>query len=63
MYNRGLRKCALLVKKELSLQQSMWLMGQPFLRAYYSIYDMDAKEIGLVGVATTTRETYQFEKP
>jgi hypothetical protein len=58
MYNRGYKRCALLVKKELSLQQSMWLMGQPFLRAYYSIYDMDAKEIGLVGVATTTRDTY-----
>jgi len=26
-----------------------WLLGDPFLRAYYSIYNMNTKEIGLVG--------------
>ena len=31
-------------------------MGDPFLRAYYSIYDMDNKRIGMVGVAETTRQ-------
>ena len=30
-------------------------MGAPFLRAYYSIYDMENERIGLVGVATTLR--------
>jgi hypothetical protein len=34
----------------------MWIMGDPFLRAYYSIYDMGRKRIGLVGVAMTVRE-------
>jgi hypothetical protein len=38
----------------------MWLMGDPFLRGYYSIYDMENKKIGLVGVALTTKENYQF---
>ena len=33
----------------------MWVMGDPFLRAYYSIYDMQDKRIGLVGVAKTVR--------
>ena len=28
-------------------------MGDPFLRAYYSIYDLELKRIGLVGVADT----------
>jgi len=37
----------------------MWLMGDPFLRAYYSIYDMDNKQIGMVGIADTTRTTSQ----
>ena len=30
-------------------------MGDPFLRAYYSIYDLDNKRIGLVGIAETTK--------
>lgn len=34
-----------------------WLLGDPFLRAYYSIYDMDNNRIGLVGVAETLRNT------
>jgi hypothetical protein len=38
---------------------NMWLMGDPFLRKYYSIYDMDAKRIGLVGVATSTRIEFE----
>jgi hypothetical protein len=33
----------------------MWLLGDPFLRAYYSIYDLENNKIGLVGVAETTR--------
>jgi hypothetical protein len=30
-------------------------MGDPFLRAYYSIYDLENKRIGLVGIAETTK--------
>jgi hypothetical protein len=41
--------------QELKSTGAMWLLGDPFLRAYYSIYDMDAKRLGLVGVAETTR--------
>lgn len=37
----------------------MWLMGDPFLRKYYSIYDMEAKRIGLVGVALSTRTAFE----
>lgn len=50
------QKCSLLIKPELSSTSRMWLMGDPFLRAYYSIYDMDNKRIGMVGVAETTRQ-------
>ena len=30
-------------------------MGDPFLRTYYSIYDMENNRIGLVGIAETER--------
>ena len=30
-------------------------MGDPFLRAYYSVYDMEFNRIGLVGEAETMR--------
>jgi hypothetical protein len=54
-YYSSNRKCALLVKKEDDILSNMWLMGDPFLRAYYSIYDLEQNRIGLVGVAETTR--------
>lgn len=38
-------------------------MGDPFLRAYYSIYDMDNAKIGFVGVAKTIRNSYQWVEP
>jgi hypothetical protein len=44
-----------LIKKEDTIANNMWLMGDPFLRAYYSIYDLEEKKIGLVGIAETTR--------
>lgn len=57
-YDPSQRKCAVLVKPELNANMRMWLMGDPFLRAYYSIYDMDNKRIGLVSVADKTRSSY-----
>lgn len=30
-------------------------MGDPFLRAYYSVYDMEYNRIGLVGEAETIK--------
>ena len=45
------RSCALLIAAEKTQRSNMWLMGDPFLRAYYSIYDMETNMIGLVGVA------------
>ena len=55
LYNKFHRACAVLLKEELGATENMWLLGDPFLRAYYSIYDMEERRIGLVGVAETTR--------
>lgn len=49
-------KCSILVKEEWGqVTHSNWLLGDPFLRAYYSIYDMEEGKIGLVGIAETFR--------
>jgi len=32
-------------------------MGDPFLRAYYSIYDLEKNKIGLVGIADTITQS------
>lgn len=42
--------CAVLIANVGSLSDDMWVMGDPFLRAYYSIYDMENTRIGLVGL-------------
>ena len=51
----GEYKCSILIKEDTVKprkgQEGQWMMGDPFLRAYYSIYDMDKARIGLVGVA------------
>ena len=51
----GEYKCSILVKEEAGQRRLSWLMGDPFLRAYYSIYDMENDRLGLVGVAETLR--------
>ena len=40
--------------------RTFWLMGDSFLRAYYSIYDMDNARIGLVGRANNTSKRLTF---
>ena len=54
--NKKTYECSILIKQEMgSIKKSTWLLGDPFLRAYYSIYDMQNDRIGLVGVAETMR--------
>ena len=55
-FSRSKRKCAVLIKPELKGTGAIWIMGDPFLRAYYSIYDMENRSIGLVGIAETIRQ-------
>ena len=39
---------------------NVWIMGEPFLKAYYSVYDLKAQTIGLVRVADATRLRYNI---
>jgi len=51
-------ECMLVMLEELdSLEgQHTILLGDPFLRAYYTIYDMEANKIGLVPLRQDTHE-------
>ena len=54
-YQKYSKTCAILIKAEESSEQKTWLMGDPFLRTYYSIYDLENSRIGLVGIGETTK--------
>jgi len=60
MYDESVRKCNLLIRPETNVNSTFWLMGDSFLRAYYSIYDMENARIGLVGKANNTNRRLTF---
>lgn len=57
LYEEYYEMCLLTLQEETN--DDTWLMGDPFLRKYYSIHDMeDPPKIGLVGVASSTRKYF-----
>ena len=40
------------------VKDEYWILGDPFLRAYYSVYDLELSKVGLVGVAETTTRNF-----
>ena len=48
-------------KDESADYTNVWIMGEPFLKAYYSVYDLEASSIGLVRVADATRLRYNVK--
>ena len=44
--------CMVTFQEELRAEASFWLLGDSFLRAFYSIYDAENMRIGLVGDIT-----------
>ena len=46
--NTNQTQCLVSFKRSLSVAPDSWVLGQPFLRAYYTIFDKDNNRIGVV---------------
>ena len=65
MYNQGIGKCRVMFtseyKDEAADFTNLWIMGEPFLKAYYTIYSLDDAQIALVRVADKTHDRYNIK--
>lgn len=43
------RRCILTLVEDPDPTSRFWLLGNSFMRAYYTIHDMESKSIGLAG--------------
>ena len=41
IYDGGLKKCIVLFYEDKSANSNFWLLGDPFMRAYITVHDMD----------------------
>ena len=48
-------------KDESADYTNVWILGSPFLKAYYSVYNLPDQQIALVRVADATRARYGEE--
>ena len=54
MYSPNYKQCMIRVRGDLGKSfGNQWLLGVPFMQAYYTIHDMENKKIGLVRVNKT----------
>jgi len=52
-------KCRVLILPEVTgVTDHVWLLGMPFLRGYYSIYDLDNKKLGFAGEGQASESVY-----
>ena len=54
-------KCRLLIRSEFKdgpNYTNVWIMGEPFLKAYYSVYSLNEAHFGLIRIADATRSRY-----
>jgi hypothetical protein len=49
IYDKNVKKCIFTIMEDKDPKSYYWLLGDSFLRAYYMIYDMDNKRVGLAG--------------
>ena len=57
-WDSSLAGCQIFIAKETYIYANQWLLGDPFLRNYYSVYSLDKMRMGLVGSAFTTTSSF-----
>lgn len=48
-YDSVKKSCLLTFMEDTDPSAKFWLLGDPFLRAYYAVHDMDNRQIGFAG--------------
>lgn len=51
LWEPSVQACLLMFRGEPDPETDFWLLGDPFLRAYLQVYDMENNRLGLVGVS------------
>ena len=60
-WHEGDSKCRLLVRSEQKTEPNftnVFIMGEPFMKAYYSVYNLAEEKFALIRVAPETRKRY-----
>lgn len=55
--HRSDRECYVMIGQNRK-SDKFWILGDPFLRAYYTVYDLDKLRMGLVGKVFTITDGY-----
>jgi len=55
MWNPWKRACGITIMPETRSNMYFWLLGDSFLRAYFTVYNVDQSRIGLLNVNTSKR--------
>lgn len=57
MWNPWKRACGITIMPESRNNMNFWLLGDSFLRSYFTVYNVEESRIGLLNVNTSKKPT------